>query len=229
VQLSVLRPVPLSEPTGGIIGVATIIGAMVAAGFVPPAGDRIRSQLGIAVSIALRHSRRIRRRLISRPASIAAPTLAIAGVAYANRPRQLLVGYRELLALAIGVLWIITEWVGLEQRQAPRYVDLDTDTALGCCPDHHQHYADIQCSAAYADAGHESGAFDFIGPWHLSGGPQSSIASELFSRSGFSARSAGDLPASTFRAFLRFGSSISDRRDHDLLVGQGGGRSAGDK
>jgi hypothetical protein len=52
------------------------------------------------------------------PASIAALTLAIAGVAYPKMPRQLLVGYRESLALAIGILWIITEWVGLDQKQA---------------------------------------------------------------------------------------------------------------
>jgi hypothetical protein len=49
---------------------------------------------------------------------IAVLTLAIAGVAYANVSSQPLVGYWEFLALAIGVLCIITEWPRLDQKQA---------------------------------------------------------------------------------------------------------------
>jgi hypothetical protein len=49
---------------------------------------------------------------------IAVLTLAIAGVAYANISHQPLVGYWEFLALAIGVLCIITEWPRLDQKQA---------------------------------------------------------------------------------------------------------------
>jgi hypothetical protein len=49
---------------------------------------------------------------------IAVLTLAIAGVAYANISQQPLVGYWEFLALAIGVLCIITEWPRLDQKQA---------------------------------------------------------------------------------------------------------------
>jgi hypothetical protein len=49
---------------------------------------------------------------------IAVLTLAIAGVAYANISQQPLVGYWEFVALAIGVLCIITEWPRLDQKQA---------------------------------------------------------------------------------------------------------------
>jgi hypothetical protein len=49
---------------------------------------------------------------------IAVLTLAIAGVAYANISRQPLVGYWEFLALAMGVLCIVTEWPGFDQKQA---------------------------------------------------------------------------------------------------------------
>lgn len=44
--------------------------------------------------------------------------LAIAGVAYSNISRQPLVGYWEFLALAMGVVCIVTEWAGLEERKA---------------------------------------------------------------------------------------------------------------
>jgi hypothetical protein len=49
---------------------------------------------------------------------IAVLTLAIAGVAYANISQQPLIGYWEFVALAIGVLCIITEWPRLDQKQA---------------------------------------------------------------------------------------------------------------
>jgi hypothetical protein len=45
-------------------------------------------------------------------------TLAIAGVAYTNISRQSLVGYWEFLALAVGVVCVITEWVEVDDRQA---------------------------------------------------------------------------------------------------------------
>ncbi len=45
-------------------------------------------------------------------------TLAIAGVAYTNISRQPLVGYWEFLALAVGVVCVITEWTELEDKQA---------------------------------------------------------------------------------------------------------------
>ena len=43
--------------------------------------------------------------------------LAIAGVAYTNVSRQPLVGYWEFLALAIGVVCIVTKWPDIEDRQ----------------------------------------------------------------------------------------------------------------
>jgi hypothetical protein len=103
VQLSVLRPVPSSELTGGIIGAAIITGAMVAAGFVHQTGDRIRYQPGIAVDSCLRHSRRIRCQPVSRPLS---------------RARARMVGCWEFLALATGVWCVIPEWAGRVQKQA---------------------------------------------------------------------------------------------------------------
>jgi hypothetical protein len=44
--------------------------------------------------------------------------LAIVGVAYTNMAHQPLVGYWEFLALATGVVCIITEWPKLDGRQA---------------------------------------------------------------------------------------------------------------
>ena len=43
--------------------------------------------------------------------------LAIAGVAYTNVSRQPLVGYWEFLALAIGVVCVVTKWPEVEDRQ----------------------------------------------------------------------------------------------------------------
>jgi hypothetical protein len=45
-------------------------------------------------------------------------TLAIAGVAYTNISHQPLVGYWEFLALAVGVVCVITEWTELDDKQA---------------------------------------------------------------------------------------------------------------
>jgi hypothetical protein len=44
--------------------------------------------------------------------------LAIVGVAYTNMAHQPLVGYWEFLAIATGVVCIITEWPKLDGRQA---------------------------------------------------------------------------------------------------------------
>jgi hypothetical protein len=49
---------------------------------------------------------------------IAVLTLAISGVAYTNVSRQPLVGYWEFLALAMGVLCVVTEWAALDEKQA---------------------------------------------------------------------------------------------------------------
>jgi hypothetical protein len=49
---------------------------------------------------------------------IAVLTLAISGVAYTNMSRQPLVGYWEFLALAMGVLCVVTEWAALGEKQA---------------------------------------------------------------------------------------------------------------
>jgi hypothetical protein len=45
-------------------------------------------------------------------------TLAIAGVAYTNVSQQPLVGYWEFLALAVGVVCVVTEWMEMDDRQA---------------------------------------------------------------------------------------------------------------
>lgn len=49
---------------------------------------------------------------------LAVLTLAIAGVAYTNVSHQALVGYWEFLALAMGVVCVVTEWAGLDEKQA---------------------------------------------------------------------------------------------------------------
>src|SRR5215470_10092300 len=49
---------------------------------------------------------------------IVALVLAIAGVAYTNASHQPLVGYWEFLALAIGVVCVMTKWPEIEGREA---------------------------------------------------------------------------------------------------------------
>ena len=49
---------------------------------------------------------------------IAVLTLAVSGVAYTNMSRQPLVGYWEFVALAMGVLCVVTEWAALGEKQA---------------------------------------------------------------------------------------------------------------
>jgi hypothetical protein len=49
---------------------------------------------------------------------VVALVLAIAGVAYTNVSHQPLVGYWEFLALAIGVVCVITKWHEIEGREA---------------------------------------------------------------------------------------------------------------
>ena len=44
--------------------------------------------------------------------------LAIAGVAYTNISHQPLIGYWEFLALAVGVVCLVTKWPELEDKQA---------------------------------------------------------------------------------------------------------------
>ena len=49
---------------------------------------------------------------------MAALVLAIAGVAYTNISHQPLVGYWEFLALAIGVVCVVTKWPEIEGKEA---------------------------------------------------------------------------------------------------------------
>jgi hypothetical protein len=49
---------------------------------------------------------------------IAVLALAVSGVAYTNVSHQPLVGYWEFLALATGILCVVTEWENAEDRQA---------------------------------------------------------------------------------------------------------------
>jgi hypothetical protein len=49
---------------------------------------------------------------------IVALVLAIAGVAYTNASRQPLVGYWEFLALAIGVVCVVTKWPETDTKQS---------------------------------------------------------------------------------------------------------------
>src|SRR5271155_5877408 len=49
---------------------------------------------------------------------IAVLALAIFGVAYTNISHQPLVGFWEFLALAIGVVCVVTEWPNVDDRQA---------------------------------------------------------------------------------------------------------------
>jgi hypothetical protein len=49
---------------------------------------------------------------------IAVLALAISGVAFTNVSQKPLVGYWEFLALAIGVLCVVTQWENAEDRQA---------------------------------------------------------------------------------------------------------------
>src|SRR5438552_15114610 len=49
---------------------------------------------------------------------VVALVLAIAGVAYTNVSHRPLVGYWEFLALAIGVVCVVTKWPELDGREA---------------------------------------------------------------------------------------------------------------
>jgi hypothetical protein len=49
---------------------------------------------------------------------VAALVLAIAGVAYTNVSNQPLVGYWEFLALAIGVVCVVTKWPDIREKEA---------------------------------------------------------------------------------------------------------------
>src|SRR5437899_12019106 len=49
---------------------------------------------------------------------VVALVLAIAGVAYTNVSHQPLVGYWEFLALAIGVVCVVTKWPGTQGKEA---------------------------------------------------------------------------------------------------------------
>jgi hypothetical protein len=49
---------------------------------------------------------------------IAVLTLAVSGVANTNISHQPLVGYWEFLALATGVLCVVTDWENAQDRQA---------------------------------------------------------------------------------------------------------------
>ena len=49
---------------------------------------------------------------------IAALVLAIAGVAYTNISQQPLTGYWEFLALAVGVVCVVTQWEYFPDRDA---------------------------------------------------------------------------------------------------------------
>src|SRR5579863_8902375 len=49
---------------------------------------------------------------------IVALVLAVVGVAYTNVSRQPLVGYWEFLALAIGVVCVVTKWTEVEGKEA---------------------------------------------------------------------------------------------------------------
>jgi hypothetical protein len=49
---------------------------------------------------------------------VVALALAIAGVAYTNVSHQPLIGYWEFLALAIGVVCVVTKWQGIENKDA---------------------------------------------------------------------------------------------------------------
>jgi hypothetical protein len=56
--------------------------------------------------------------------------LAIIGVAYTNMAHQPLVGYWEFLALATGLVCIVTEWPKLDDRQArPKIRDENLEDA----------------------------------------------------------------------------------------------------
>jgi hypothetical protein len=49
---------------------------------------------------------------------VAVLTLALSGVAYTNISRQPLIGYWEFLALATGILCVVTEWGNAKDKQA---------------------------------------------------------------------------------------------------------------
>jgi hypothetical protein len=67
-----------------------------------------------AMHLRLRNASFLQRKL----PYIAVLTLAVSGVAYTNISHQSLVGYWEFLAVATGVLCVVTEWEHAQDKQA---------------------------------------------------------------------------------------------------------------
>lgn len=145
-------------------------------------------------------------------------TLAIAGVAYANISHQPLVGYWEFLALAVGVVCVVTEWAELNDKQAR--LRLMWTQAL--------HWVAVLVAMNIMLL---SGVQQLLPTPATSlvllillalgtflAGTQSSVASNLLSRPCYGSGGSGDLMGQTIGTLFGFSCSVLDRPWHDLLV-----------
>jgi hypothetical protein len=147
--------------------------------------------------------------------------LAIAGVAYTNFSGKPLIGYWEFLALAIGVVSVVTEWTERDDRQARvRLVWTQALHWIAVCYD--EHHAAGRRSTASACACDESRAFDVASAWHFSRRPEPYVAANGLSRPLNGSGSSRDLLDQAIGALSDFGCGLRDRPCHGFLVAPDG-------
>src|SRR5262245_9597160 len=150
---------------------------------------------------------------------IAVLTPAVLGVAYTNISHQPLVRYWEFLALATGVLCVITEWENAKGRQARLRLMWTQALHWG---GHDEYRAAIPCSANATHASDTSGASEIARAWHVSRWRQFSVLANLLSGTGDGARRSGDRVVQTIRPVLVSGRNISGWTCHGILAAPDG-------
>ena len=145
-------------------------------------------------------------------------TLAISGVAYTNISHQPLIAYWEFLAVAMGVVCVVTEWTGPDDNQA-RFRLLWTQAL---------HWAAVLVAMnimLLSDVQQLLPApatslvlLNIAGTRHFPRRTRFSVDSNLLSRSGYGSGRSGDLMGTTICALLGIGCGVFDRPWDDLLV-----------
>ena len=167
-----------------------------------------------AMHLRLRNASFLQRKL----PYIAVLTLAVSGVAYTNISHQPLVGYWEFLALATGVLCVVTEWENAAGQASSLSADVDASAPLGRYFGHDEHRAVVRRSENAARAGNQPGAFDVARARHFSCRSQSSVLANLLSGPRDGSRRAGDRVVQAVCALFGFGRDILDRTWHGILA-----------
>ena len=152
---------------------------------------------------------------------VAVLTLAIVGVAFTNMSHQPISGFWEFLAVAIGVVCVVTAWPNVARQESSLSADVDASTPLGDFFGHHEHHAIARRSKDGACACKQPGAFDVACTRHFSCWNQSPILGNLLSRPRHGTFCAGDRLAQTVRTLFALGRCPSRRAWHHLLATPG--------